>query len=376
VRTVSLKRVRYNNARRGKRKISFIVIEEWLDLDDARKRYRFALAPEDYERLPFYSALLHNLEHDTLALELLASVRVEQRNPMLVLAALQLAALRGHAILGPIYDEARHGELGDPDSAATRVMDVLRASPELVRDELWRSTQTNEPGRSAVIQAVVADLASGTQAVNVIEVGTSAGINLYFDKFTVRDHDDGNPLTLVCEDVTPVDRSRPLPEVLTRVGVDPNPLFLASEDDRRWLKACLWPEQRRRHDRFDAIVAAQPSWPTVTMLRGRAMDRLNDAFDAVDASSLTIIMNTWTAFYFTEDERTKYFAEVSRRCANGNVAWLSIESTMVKWPGVDVDEQARHRAASQIVATRSGASAVRWGWCHAHGRWLERTTVS
>jgi hypothetical protein len=356
--------------------IRFTVFEKELDLDDARKRYRFALAPEDYERLPFYSALLKELEHDTLALELLASIRVEQRNPMLVLAALQLAALRGHPILGPIYDKARHGVLGDPESAAIRVVNVLCEAPELVRDELWRSTQTNEPGRSAVIQAVVADLASGATSVNVIEVGTSAGINLYFDKFRVREHDDGNPLTLVCEDVTPVDRSRPMPEVLARVGIDPNPLLLASEQDRLWLKACLWPEQRRRHDRFDAIVAATPNWPTLTVLRGRAMERLNDAFALVDANTLTIIMNTWTAFYFTDEERAEYFSEVTRRCANDNVAWLSIESTMVKWADVDVDEQARHRAASQIVVTHSGESAIRWGWCHAHGRWLEKTTVS
>jgi hypothetical protein len=352
------------------------VIDDELNLDDARKRYHFALAPEDYERLPFYCELLRDLEHDPLALELLASVRVEQRNPMLVLAALQLAALRGHPDLGPIYEEARHGEMREPESSARRVMDVLHAEPELVRDELWRSTQTNEPGRSAVIQAVVIELARSAGAVNVIEVGASAGINLYFDKFTVRDHDDGNPLTLVCEDVAPVDRSRPLPEVLTRVGIDPNPLLLTNEDDRRWLKACLWPEQRRRHDRFDAIVEAQPSWPPIDMLRGRVMERLNDAFDLVDANALTIVMNTWAAFYFTDDERAEYFREVSRRCANGNVAWLSIESTMVKWPGVEIDEQAHHRAASQIVTTHSGGPAVRWGWCHAHGRWLERTTVS
>jgi hypothetical protein len=351
------------------------VIDDELDLEDARRRYRYALAPEDYERLPFYSALLHDLEHDPLALELLASVRVEQRNPMLVLAALQLAALRGHPTLGPIYDGARHGVLGDPEGAADRVVEVLHDEPEVVRDELWRSTQTNEPGRSAVIQAVVADLASDATSVNVIEIGTSAGINLYFDQFTVRDHDDGNPLTLVCEDVTPVDRSRSMPSVLTRVGIDPNPLLLANEDDRRWLKACLWPEQRRRHDRFDAIVAAMPSWPALTVLRGRAMERMNDAFELVDESVLTIIMNTWTAFYFTDDEREEYFAEVSRRCANDNVAWLSVESTMVKWPHVEIDEQARHRSASQIVVAHSRGSAVRWGWCHAHGRWLEKTTV-
>jgi hypothetical protein len=348
-------------------------LTEELDLDDARKRYHFALAPEDYERLPFYSALLHGLEHDTLALELLASVRTEQRNPMLVLATLQLAALRGHEVLSPIYGAARHGVLEDPDGAAVHVLDVLHATPELVRGELWRSTQTNEPGRSAVIQAVVSDLAS--EAINVVEVGASAGINLYFDQFPVRTHDDGKPLTLVCEDVTSIDRSRPLPNVLSRVGVDPNPLLLANNEDRLWLKSCLWPEERRRHDRFDAIVAAQPSWPAATMLRGRATERLSDALALCDESAMTIIVNTWTAFYFTHDERIEYFNDVARRCAKDNVAWLSIESTMVKWPDIEVEDEARHRAASQIVVTRPGGSAVRWGWCHAHGRWLERTTA-
>jgi hypothetical protein len=350
-------------------------VREELDLDDARKRYHFALAPEDHERLPFYCALLHDLEHDTLALELLASVRVEQRNPMLVLATLHLAALRGHEILSPIYGDARHGILEDPKGAAAQVLEVVHAAPDLVRRELWRSTQTNEPGRSAVIQAVVRDLAGTSETINVVEVGASAGINLYFDLFPVRTHDDGNPLTLVCEDVGPIDRSRPLPRVKSRVGIDPNPLILASEEDRLWLKSCLWPEERRRHDRFDAIVAAQSSWPPITLLRGSAMERLNDAFELCGDDSMTIIVNTWAAFYFTLDERLEFFNDVSRRCANENVAWLSIESTMVNWPGVDVDEEARHRAASQVVVTHPRGSAVRWGWCHAHGRWLERTTV-
>ena len=347
------------------------------DLDDARKRYHFALAPEDYERLPFYKALLHELEGDSLALELLAGVRLEQRNPMLILATLHLAALRGHPVLGPIYDAARHGQLEDPEDAARRVLAVLRETPELLSRELWRSTQTNEPGRGAVLQAVFADLVAETiNEINVIEVGASAGINLCFDQFPVRAKDDGNPLTLICEDLTPIDRSRTLPSVNSRVGIDPNPLDLENEDDRLWLKACLWPEERRRHERFDAIVAARPSWPSVTELTGSALERLDDAFDLSDANSLTVVFNTWVAFYFTPEEQRAYFNELTRRCREGNVAWISIESTMVQWPGVKVDEEAHHRGASQIVLTRPKSSPTLWGWCHAHGRWLEQTTDS
>lgn len=344
-----------------------------LDLNDARKRYHFAFAPEDYDELPFYSALVATFENDDLALSLLAGVRVEQRNPMLILAALQFAALTGDPVLGPLYEEVRHGQLEDPKGAADRVVEVLHDTPDVVEKELWRSTQTNEPGRSAVLQAVVSDLAGAAPSINVVEVGTSAGINLCFDQFPVRSRDDGNPLTLVCDDLTPIDRSRPLPHVHQRVGIDPNPLDLTNDDDRLWLKACLWPEQRRRHERFDAVIAARPTWPSATVLKGTAKERLGDALSMCD-DALTIVFNTWVAFYLSSDERQEYFSDLVRRCRDGNVAWISIESSLITIPGVDVDEAAHHRAASQIVVTRPGTFSQRWGWCHAHGRWLERTT--
>ena len=347
-----------------------------LDLKDARTRYHHAMAPEDYERLPFYSALLKELEDDPLALELLASVRSSQRNPMLVLAALQLASLRGHIVLAPIYDDARRGELRRPKSAAHRVMVALHDEPHLVRDELWRSTQTNEPGRSAVLQAVVTDVVRGDETMNVLEVGASAGINLRFDQFPVRTRDDENPLTLVCDDRSEIDRSRVLPQVNQRVGIDLNPLSLANEEDRLWLKACLWAEERRRHERFDAIVAAYEHWPSATILRGSVRDRLDDALARCETGDTTIIVNTWTAAYFTQDDRVWYFDEVVRRSRHNNVAWISIESPMVTWPGVDAAKDEIHRAASLIVVTHPGRAPVRWGWCHAHGRWLERITTA
>lgn len=296
---------------------------------------------------------------------------------MLILAALHLAALRGHGELGPIYDAARHGQLHDPEGAARVVIKVLHHSPELVSEELWRSTQTNEPGRSAVLQAVIGDLVVGTaSSINVIDVGTSAGINLCFDQFPVREKDDGNPLTLVCEDLTPIDRSRALPRVISRVGIDPYPLDLERLDDRLWLKASLWPEESRRHERFDAIVAARASWPTATVLRGRALERLDDALALSDPSAMTVVVNTWVAFYFTPEERLDYFERLSRLCLEENVAWISMESPLTEWPGVEMDDEARHRGASQIMLTRPRSSPRRWGWCHAHGRWLEQIPVS
>jgi len=340
-----------------------------LDLEDARRRYHFSFTREDHDRLPFYSALMMALENDRVAQELLAGVRVEQRSPMLVLATLHLAALRGHPVLTPIY--ARHGVMRDHEAAARDVVRVLHTEPELVRSQLHRSTQTNEPGRSAVFQGVIALIAQrGHRSINLIDVGTSAGINLHFDQFPVRERDDGNPLTLVCRDETPVDRTMPVPEVVSRVGLDPSPLDLSLDDDRLWLQACLWPEEPRRMDRLDAIVALRPTWPETTVLRGSAAERLDDAMALGDPSSLTVVLNSYVVAYFSDEDQRTYFDDMARRCAEGNVAWISLESPyMVDWPTSVRSSEGAKTGATQVLVTLPGASPSDWGWCHHHGLW-------
>lgn len=312
------------------------------------------------------------LEDDRVAQELLAGVRVEQRNPMLVLASIHLAALRGHRVLEPIYRDARYGLTSDPQDAARRVVDIVHKEPELIRSQLHRSTQTNEPGRSAIFQAVIALIAQhGHSSINLIDVGTSAGINLYFDQFPVRATDDENPLTLVCRDETPVDRTLRLPEVHSRVGIDPSPLDLSIDDDRLWLRACLWPEEPRRRARLDAIIAQRVSWPATSVLRGTAADRLDDAFALGDSSSLTVVINSYAAAYFSEADQLTYFAELSERCRHGNVAWVSLESPfMVRWPTSSTSSASARAGATQVLVTLPGERPSEWGWCHHHGLWL------
>jgi hypothetical protein len=344
-----------------------------LDLEDARHRYHVAFTAEDRARLPFYSALLTALERDEQSLNLLAEVRVEQRNPMLILAALHLAALKGHRVLAPIYSRARAGDLDDPVAAASEVVDVVNVEPDTVRRELHRSTQTNEPGRSAVFQAVIALIASrGHRVINLVDVGTSAGLNLYFDRFPVRAHDDQNPLTLVCRDDSAIDRSLALPQVATRVGLDPSPLDLSVPEDRLWLQACYWPEEPRRMSRLDAILAARPSWPTTTILKGTARERFSDALALGDEDALTIVINSYAIAYFSATDQRAFFDEMVIHCATSNVAWISLESPfLVRWPTSDTASEEARRGGTEVLVTLPGGSPSRWGWCQHHGLWMQ-----
>ena len=345
-----------------------------LDLDGARFLYRHTLSDDDRVRLPFYSALLDELEQDPIALALLAAVDKEHRQAVLVLAALHLAALEGHEELAPIYAAVRSGTPGDPAAAARSVREVLDTDPQLVRRELHRLTQTNEPGRSAVLRAVIAKLASGrSERVNLIDVGSSAGLNLYLDRFTVRDpeHDDGDAFTLVCEDLHGVDRSLEVPAVGHRVGIDIAPLDLAMPDHLLWLRACIWPEERRRHQRLESVVDVLATWPRIEVMVGTGVARLDDALALCQGDDLTIVMDTWSAAYFPRAEQDEFYEMVTQRCATSNVAWVSIESHfIVPWPAPFGEGSSPRSGGSQILVCPPGSTPESWGWCHPHGHWL------
>lgn len=343
------------------------------DLEDARRRYGWALAPEDQARLPFYAGLVRAFGEDPVALELLASVRIEQRNPMLVLAALHYLALEGHPVLGPVYDDVRHGRERPVEEVVAIVTGVLHDDPGAVRAQLHRSTQTNEPGRSAVLRAALPHAVPGARRVNLVDIGTSAGVNLFLDRYRVAPADDGDPLTLVCHDTGPIDRSRALPAIVTRVGIDQNPLDLADVNDQRWLEACVWPEERRRFERLDAIVRARPTWPAITLLRGDALERLDDALDAGDPDADTVVMNSWFVPYLERDAQALYYERLCELCERGRVAWISLEMpASVNWPTTPGSTAPPMVSATEVMVTRAGQGPAHFGWCHPHGRWLVR----
>jgi hypothetical protein len=92
-----------------------------------------------------------------------------KRQPNLVFAA---ARWHGVAAPGP-YEGLREALLGDDGTLRSTV--------------LARSTQTNEVGRLATLLPVLASVAAGTdRPLALVEVGASAGLNLYPDRMSYR----------------------------------------------------------------------------------------------------------------------------------------------------------------------------------------------
>ncbi len=339
---------------------------------DAEFLFRRALAPEDAQSHPYYAALGDALSENPVARSLLLDVPIEDRNPILIFAILHYLALRGHPVLAPLYRSLGAAPSVTPNEFATRVVAVVETESDAVRAQLHRRTQTNEVGRSAVLRAVMADLrAGGLEHTSILDVGTSAGLNLYFDQFAVSSSPSEDPLTITTEFIDEPPLLSPLPMITARVGLDRNPLDLSVDDDALWLRACLWPEAPERLARFDAILARRAQWPPVTLVTGDAFDALDLAIERCGKGPLVII-HTWVAAYFPEALQRAFGEKVRTLVRDGRAHWIYAE-----WPPMvpglvppTPSVPAPRPGASQVVLARAGQEPEHWGWCHSHGRWI------
>lgn len=197
-----------------------------------------------------------------------------------------------------------------------------------------RSTQTNEPGRSAVLLPVL-DTIDGPVAL--LEVGASAGLCLYPDRYSYRyetpagvvriDPPDGpSPVLARCRTTTTTLPTR-VPHVVWRRGIDLNPLDVGRADDLAWLEALVWPEHDERRERLRAaasLVASAPSRADIA--RGDLLAEL-EAIAATAPRDATVVVFHSSVLVYLDPAQRATFAALVRSMPK--VRWISNEGVGV-----------------------------------------------
>src|SRR3954454_14655014 len=259
---------------------------------------------------PLYARVAVALSESDEALRAIETAPAGRRQPRVILAALHDLALAGRApALAAAYAAA------DGDAAAGAAIDtLLRMTDSVVAIAVRRKPRTNETGRCAVLYPGIAEAARrvGANAVGLIDVGCSAGLNLNVDRVNITYSNGqslGDPSSSVQLSASIVgDRpipTRAIPAVVARVGVDLDPVDLTDADEARWLRACLWPDQPERIARLDAEMALAATAPPL-LLRGEAVDMLPEAVARVPVDALPVVTTTWALSPFTLENRLRF----------------------------------------------------------------------
>ncbi|MDP9792269.1 hypothetical protein J2S43_000781 [Catenuloplanes nepalensis] len=273
---------------------------------------------------PAYETLARSVANDAPLLALIDTLPEAKRQPNLLFGAVRLLG-------GPVAPWA------DFRAFVTEHWDAV------AREMRARITQTNEAGRCAVLLPLLAAL---PQPLALLEVGASAGLCLYPDRYSYRY--GGAPLgsgvpVLDCDsDLLPAG----LPTVVWRAGIDLNPLDVRSPEDLAWLDALIWPEHAHRRDRLRAaaaIVAADPP----LLVRGDLVEALPALASTAPADATLVVFHTSVLYLVPPEPRAAFVSLV--RSLPGH--WISNESPEVLPPPGPI---ARHRPGTTTCCRWTG----------------------
>lgn len=268
-----------------------------------------------------------------------------------------------------VFAAARHHGVAAPGPYAG-LREALLADDGTIRATvLERSTQTNEVGRLATL---VPALASFDGPLALLEVGASAGLCLYPDRWGYRWSTDsgevllGDEPRLPCEVRGPAPLPRALPEVAWRGGIDLNPLDVTDPDATDWLETLVWPEQDDRRARLRQAVEVARADPPY-LVRGDLLTELPDLVEKASAHGTVVVLHSAVIAYLPPPLRSEYDALVRGLVADGRCHWVSNEAPQVL-PSITGSGPSSTGGEPGFVLGIDGRMVAR---THGHGRWLE-----
>lgn len=308
---------------------------------------------------PFMARLLEVLARDIEAGGPAAALVASwPRSPRTDAVAVRLAGALHAAVLS-----GRAPALAAEYPAAKPAWDIAQVWP-LARDFLARehdwvaaflssAPQTNETQRAIALLAGFLFLAaSHDRELELLEIGASAGMNLYWDRFAYRTDSwrwgDGD-VRISTQWTGPPPPLDAVPRLRSRAACDLNPVDIRDPAERLRLRAYVWADQTERLARFDAA-AALAAAGDVRVERADAAEWLEARLPQRSPDALTVVYHSVFYQYPRRETRERIARAIAAAGESGAapLAWLRLEPEavlggprdsvrflvdLVSWPG-------------------------------------------
>ncbi len=260
--------------------------------------------------------------------------------------------------------------------AFRRVVDAQAAA---LRAALDRQVQTNEVRRSAALLGGFLTVAAAYGLpLRVLEIGSSAGLNLSWDRYRYEVvapadagaaaarpvwGDPGSPVTIRTAWEGPLDIFAVHATVAERGGCDLAPVDVTDAAQVRGLESFVWADQLERLAQLRAAVDLARRAPPL-LARRRAADWLAEQLARPQAGVATVVFHSIMWWYLSEEERGRVTAIISRAgeaaSARAPLAWLRLELMATTEPDLRLTPWPGGAEALLGHADAHGRS-VRWG---------------
>lgn len=324
---------------------------------------------------PLYGRLAGRVAREPHVLDLMSVAPETQRVPVLLFAAAHhlLLAEADHPLADHYPNLARRDAEGD---VTDHFVDFVLSRSESMKELMaTRSTQTNEIGRCNWFLFPLSILNDEVGSLARIDIGSSAGLTLLAPHIGYAVHPGGvvspeSPMTINCDVRGDPPLPNRAPEVAWSIGIDASPIDVRSDEEVRWLEACVWPDQVDRFGRLRSAVALARVHD-IHVEKGDAVDSVAGGVERARDHGHPVVTTSWVLNYLSPERRFDFVDTLDRLGSTSDLSWVIAESPKEtpELPGhADSDELI---TVISLVTWRAGHRSVRrLATTHPHGQWV------
>ena len=324
-----------------------------------------------------YAELCRIISDSEDCLKLADNVPLGQPYPNILLAAIQYLLLNGKPceLQHYFYNLTPEQYVRKPDAILKSIfLDFVKENySELVSVCKTRRVQTNETGRCSLLLPGLNYISSlVNEPIILIEIGTSAGLLLNFDRYEYRYSHLTNPIgsigsQTIIECETKGNHKPPLdqfPSISRRVGIDLNIINCQNNADSLWLQSLVWPNDHRRLMQLkNALEICRTRLSEVELVQGDGFANVITFLDKYKQGTNPIcLFHSFAINQISTQDRDEYLTKLKNWSKEEKIplfelslAWLS-----------------REEPKYYLKIFQSGEiTTIELAKIHHHGKWIE-----
>lgn len=247
---------------------------------------------------------------------------------------------------------------------------VLEANRDwLTRFVADHPVQTNEVQRSWGLLPGFLTVADG-RAIDLIELGPSAGLNLFWDRYRYRyrygQETWGSPsapleLSGEAKGGPPAELFSVEVEVRARAGIDRDPIDVTTDHGARLLEAFVWADQTARLERVRRAIEIVRTDPP-RLMKGDFVEVLPALLAERDLDALTVVFHSVSTVYLADEDRSLLEDTLEREGERGSLAHVSYEVTAedISYEGLALEVRSWPGEGRRLARLDGHANQLEW----------------
>jgi hypothetical protein len=288
--------------------------------NDLSLKFKSFAINECRESSALYEFLSLKIAEDSEMMQLASAARKGQPVPNLFFGAIHYLLMNGtnHKLSEFYLSITNHPKKAE--NAYPAFVDFCQKYSDKIIELLKiKIVQTNEVRRCSYLYPLFSHIYRLSKTpLALIEIGTSAGLQLFVDKYRYSYGSVdvfGNPdsevnLTSVFKGEKMALQQMSLPEVATRIGVDLHINDVRNTEDYLWLNALIWPEHNERRELFEKAASFVWNHP-LRLIEGDGVEILDSLVASIPEDQVVCVFHTHVANQMPIETKAKLLRQIT-----------------------------------------------------------------